>query len=534
MVTGPEGLRRVAVQYRTVAFAALSCLLVANAVRADVQLTVVPATIELQGREPASVLVIVKSTAESLEGVRLSNLADPTLAVAPGGAEVASLPAGGSHAWAVQVTSRADEFEKRKLVFQVHFEAEAAGAAESQPGVRAIAVDVTGREPPLLSNLATLEVVPLQGSIGEMRPAHVALVVRNTSHRVLTLTHVCCRRPFELEVQRVGGEPRSPALEDHDALPLTCVTPVRLDPISIGPGDSEAVELKVGLGASGIQPGKQKLVFEAVLQWEYFGRKQIGSLVRDHEVELGIVGESQLLTLLGVPSFLVLPGFLVIVTMSLLWRLGWKPPEKDANASFPLPAAQPEFWVVAVAISIAAVPLYWLTGRNYLAGYALRDLVLVYGGSIALGAIVYTVILLILRAVHRSRQKRLFSARDDPLTVLRKLHKAGLTLSLPRVEWQDGGKTFQGFLVVPEKIHRDGMDVWIAPQILLDVASLDAEVGKNLEECLNNPDEVEELADFLQSQGVGASFEAKGLTRLRRVKAQDVTVKNPDVFVRRE
>jgi len=98
--------------------------------------------------------------------------------------------------------------------------------------------------------------------------------------------------------------------------------------------------------ASRIQPGASQVLYQLTIVYSKNGRQTQTSKVITQDVELGILGESGIMTVLGlnvfsIPFFLVLPGFLFLVIWSsfrpkkLCWRRKKKSP---SSGSPPLPS----------------------------------------------------------------------------------------------------------------------------------------------------------------------------------------------------
>jgi hypothetical protein len=141
------------------------------------------------------------------------------------------------------------------------------------------------------------------------------------------------------------------------------------------------------------------------------------------KVTIGIPGLSDALQFLGIPSLLLLPGALVILTFltMLPWLTGL--PQVDWK--------KPALLLLAVLLSFAAAYLYpWVTGRwlglarDYLRGYELRDVVYVWAGSMVVGVVaalvvisIYWICVIIRWLVERNEPR----ADDQPIDILKKL-----------------------------------------------------------------------------------------------------------------
>jgi hypothetical protein len=153
--------------------------------------------------------------------------------------------------------------------------------------------------------------------------------------------------------------------------------------MTLAPQQSRAVPITVTAG-NAVQPGKHLLLFEIDLEQVKYGYAWTETLIATQAFTIGILGESEILTAIGVPSFLLLPGFLIVVSFRMLWT--GVPPKRRLD----LDPKSADFWLIAILLSLGAAFLYpLLTGwlgqpRNYLEGYGLRDIVNVWFGSVGL------------------------------------------------------------------------------------------------------------------------------------------------------
>jgi hypothetical protein len=180
-----------------------------------------------------------------------------------------------------------------------------------------------------------------------------------------------------------------------------------------------------------------------------------GNLIHHQDLETSVRGEASVLTALGVPSLLLLPGFLMIATIGLLWRLGFRVGRASAT-QFPLQTTDPTYWVVVIALSLllTASPLI---GRDLSLGYGLHDIKELWLRSLGLAAASWLVLVAGARLPLLFWRKTFgWSAEDDPVTVLQKLGRRGRGTVLQRVAL--GGET--GYLLLA-----DGRRPWLCPPI---------------------------------------------------------------------
>jgi hypothetical protein len=167
-----------------------------------------------------------------------------------------------------------------------------------------------------------------------------------------------------------------------------------------------------------------------------------------------------LLKVLGVPSFLLLPGCLFIFAMQLLMAFGLYGVKKDSRIPN-LPITSPGFWIIAVSYSGVFAWFYSLATKNdYLARYGVTDLRNVWLSSIVIGGAVFC---LIGWKTREQRNLRVPDPDDPPLNILQKMRRNGLKILAPKVQFTMNGIALDGFLI--EKLDDDQTKVWVAPEI---------------------------------------------------------------------
>ncbi|HEX6373982.1 MAG TPA: hypothetical protein VF006_33950 [Longimicrobium sp.] len=209
-------------------------------------------------------------------------------------------------------------------------------------------------------------------------------------------------------------------------------------PLQLAPGETRVVAYDVRL-AGGITPGQQTLVFDVPVSWRAGGETVTGNAVASTPLTLAVLGESELLKVLTLPSLLFVPGFLILVMLGLLWRVEafarWRP-----RLTLPSKPVEPEFWVISITASMAVwlvVRLLWK--RNVLAAYNARDVASIWLGSLAAGIAIFLAVV----AVYRVWQ----NWQRSPMRVLDSLANRERTLVLPRVRFTVGDREGTGFLL---------------------------------------------------------------------------------------
>lgn len=432
----------------------------------EVEVELVPTSVKLPSEGDVEVLVVARNpVTHTLRDVRLSSFTDAGVNVTVEAPASNVLVPYGALAWTLRL-SQADE---GPVGGTVHVRIDYLWVAEDQgrdvPGVVHDSLEVTARQPEPAEEVAQVRVETAVTSLMQHRPAMVCLVVTNVSDLPLQVTEISARGP-------------------------EFVTFAELEPtagVTLAPREARAFPFEVGATGT-VRPGKHLLMYEVAYQWRKAGSMRTGTAIATHEVQVGVLGESEILTVLGVPSFLVLPGFLTVMTVGLLWRF-----RAPGSREFPLKAKEAEFWVVAITLSLFAALIYpVVTGwrgepRSYLEGYGLGDVMQVWFGSVLLGTVGYLAAATGLNL--RGRVARLYWARrrpspaDSPVIVLRKLHRQGLGVTLPQVTVEVEGAVQQAFVLEQAKADRETM--WVGPSMVVNWApGADNELRKKVHDQL--------------------------------------------------
>ncbi|MCB9712790.1 MAG: hypothetical protein H6712_02980 [Myxococcales bacterium] len=368
----------------------------------------------------------------------------------------------------------------------VHLQLEYTAANTARVAVAQL--DVAQQDQEALAELVQLEIHTALQHLDDGGSGVIHLVLRNVSAAPLRVDGVSTRAPSFVE------------LRDDGAWPVT-----------LAAGDSYTVSYALQ-GADTVRPGKHELLFEAQVEATVHGCLHKGHLVAAHELEAGVYGESAILTALGIPSILLLPGFLMLLTASLLWKLGLRPPKAAPASEFPLAAKDALFWAVAIGLSLGAAATL---GTDLREGYGLGTIQWLWGRSVCIGAAGYLLVVAIMAGVVWARtrwlaQRQWSSRAMSPIAILRKLHARG---EGPIKPYTDDGK-----LVV---LAADEEGAWVC-------APIEVEWKNDTEEKTQIRDRIEEVAE-------DPSGSCEDLARLleegERIGA--VTVRHPKTSVRR-
>jgi hypothetical protein len=242
--------------------------------------------------------------------------------------------------------------------------------------------------------------------------------------------------------------------------------------VEIGPRGEELLPITVRV-ANRVQPGKHLLIFPVRVAWT--GRDGAGEATRfvTHEAEIGVLGESDILLALAVPSFLLLPGFLVVAVFGIVWKAFGR------DAGILSDAKSKTFWVAAITMSLLMAVMYPLVGHDYLQGYGARDVARIWMVSALAGSVLAAFVHFGDRLharvqtqnrerveAERARQEieRTPALGDTPLQALRKLHLRGVKgIRLKTARKEGAGDVSLGFRLT--ELNGDG-GAWVAPAVV--------------------------------------------------------------------
>lgn len=273
-------------------------------------------------------------------------------------------------------------------------------------------------------------------------------------------------------------------------------------PIALAPQQAVALEYLVE-GAEQVQAGKHTLVFVSELTWQRGAQTMHATLTTSHKFSVGVLGESEILTVIGVPSFLLLPGFLMVAAFRFLKTRVYP---KEASS---LELKSPEFWMLAVFLSgLAAFAYPYLTTwvkwlgppRDYLSGYGLRDIMIVWNGSVLCGALAWSVWYGGGRLYRWTLFRNVPTENDTELQTMQKLAGNKMGFALEQVDIQIGGQTQRVFLLERERASRS--KVWVAPPIHYWIVSPELDqLITAFNNLLDQTDKADEMA-YVMREGI--------------------------------
>lgn len=457
----------------------LALALLPAAAHGQASLEVTPSKIDVASIEQPQALTArlrLRSPDEaSLSAIRLTTFSNDgiTVGLAAGEtAELATLAGSDEHLWSLVLRPARPLAKTAKVVFEVTM-TEHPKAEDTVPRQRHLFATLEIEPAPAdpVAGFVTLEIKASEATASRQRPATLYVLLRNKKDFAVEITELTWQAPHFIAL-RAGGT---------DCGEATAAAPAPAPPGSLGGYQQIVLPFLVCPGEQ-IVPGKHVVLAAARVAVDGSERAVLSA---SHEVEIGVLGESELLNLLGVPSLLLLPGFLLLIT----WRMLHSMLVASGEAGFRLKPKEADFWAVAIALSLCFSFAYpWLTEtllpegrRDYLVAYGLQDLVYVYAAAIALGLLCFLVGRLVVLVVERIAAARLARslplAADTPLAALRKLERVRGSTELPACHLASATADQELLELAP---WSKGDTLWLAPPILVAIKDrfADAEEGR--------------------------------------------------------
>lgn len=315
------------------------------------------------------------------------------------------LPSSGDLSWVVEVTGNETLPSPAKLVVQLSYSS--SDAVQSTAIVAGTAA-ITLQTPLSVAGAIKATLLPSEAALDELKPLDLRLHIDNPTRRTVEIDKIELGPSLTYLELTVGKHDTSVAPGGTLAVPLTLTTK---------PSVPGTYALVVGFNAR---------FRDSPLGWE--------PTAAQGKITIGLPGVADALQFLGIPSFLLLPGALMILTFVTLLPWITRLPEIDWK--------KPGLLLLAVILSFAAAYIYpelktyhLGTGHDYLRGYDMWDVVYVWSGSMAVGAAAVTLVAI---AFWSTVAARFYLARylepdqnDSAIKILRKLHRRGKPFRLP-------------------------------------------------------------------------------------------------------
>src|SRR5712692_9746939 len=429
-------------------------------------------------------------------------------------------------AWKLQLYNDGQDPTSGTIYVEIKYKSQVQGGSQAVPRVAFASFKVKSQD---IAELAEVHVNTTLESLEHEHPGRVYIVVTNKSNQSIKVEDILPAGPDFIAFDSYFETRKNQQKDQKKEQELT-----------LSPRQIRAFQIDVKADKK-VQSGNHLLVFTIQLEW---GDWQKRNLVATQNVKVGVLGESVLLQLLGVPSFLVLPGFLVLVMWGLLWTMGLRKSKFDTG-QFPLQFSQqpanPQFWVVAITFSMLILAVYIWFYPDFHRIYGLNDIVLIWlVSAIVLGVGGYLLIAN-LRIYYLRQQTP--SETDEPIDILEKLDRQelGVFLDTVNVNVKPGDTTQTRSALLLQESRDDRVTSWVGPGILVTFKpGTDQQVKDRIAEQIKHKRNARALAMLLKEGLKKKVLEVAwkpldgspdAISSPYEVKTADIQITKPDYFV---
>jgi hypothetical protein len=308
--------------------------------------------------------------------------------------------------------------------------------------------------------------------LNDFRPGYIYLTVENCSDSLLTIDRiVIAEKPSFISIKSSLFD-TAVVSSRESSLPYKQGEPVQAGEWRVYPVYVTATDQ--------VRPGDHLLLFNIFFHHNLKAPKY-GSVLAEHKLKVKVFGEDEVLgALSNAVTFLMFPGFIMIVAFGLVWNVFLRGENAEKFSAYFKSGKITDlrFWVIAITLSLfmAVFGYPWLTEqlkfigrRDYLYGYGFHDIVWMWLLSVFLGVTISLATVLIffgwkkfIELKKNSDFEKDFKETDDPIIFLKKMVKKGLDNAvLVRVTKKDSKE--MGWSVEPDTLGKK--EFWIIPAI---------------------------------------------------------------------
>ena len=389
-----------------------------------------PATLEGQivtSNEPLQVQLRLKAGAQDLSEIALATFSNDPVTISvvgePTAASLAALPANAEHVWTLRIEPRKGAAFSTGAVAVYASVAFKQGRDVPRQRYAFQTLKITAPQAVTIPALIDIEIKGSLQAVSHERRGRLFVIVTNKHSQAVRVTNIALSELPFIKFGTFHPEPPPPSFKLGTSDP-----DFKDERFSTVPyGEARVFSYEV-VPSDQIVPGKYPVV---VVVSAGTSNGISGTATKTQEVELTVLGESDLLSKLGAPSLLFLPGVLFLLTWQMLWSIGKTAVERGEYKMTPTSGS---FWLVAVVISLLAAKIY--PGavrliidkdekRDYLVSYGLIDFIYVFALTIAAAAALFLLWCLLRWIGGQIKAWVLYlntpNEDDTPISILRKL-----------------------------------------------------------------------------------------------------------------
>lgn len=426
-----------------------------------------PATVDgriVSSAEPVHAQVRLKALTQDLSDISLSAFSNEAVTVTivgePSAARLSSLAANAEHAWTLRIEPKGAAFTSGAISVNVTA-AFKQGRDEPRQRYAAQTLKITAPAAATIPALIDFEIKGSLQALSHERKGRLFVVVTNKHSQAVRVTDINLPEPPYIKF----GKPE-PDFKDE-----------RFSGVPYGEARVFSYEV---IASDQVVPGK----YPAIVTVSAGVPNGIsGAVVKMQEVELTVLGESDLLSKIGAPSLLFLPGVLFLLAWQILWSFRKTAAERDEYKMTPTSGS---FWVIAVVISLGfgawiypwAVQLVFRKKRDYLVAYGLMDFIYIFTLTLAAACAIYLLWLVLLWALAQIKAWIVYfntpNETDLPLAILKKLGRLRGDTRFRQAHPAGGNAAHLALILEP---WREPAFLWLTPPAVLretDAATADA------------------------------------------------------------
>ncbi|MCA2652701.1 hypothetical protein [Microcystis sp. M061S2] len=341
-----------------------------------VVLDIIPSPIQLAPGEKVTGLVVAHNqSAEILTDLTLTSIDAAAILITIEPIETSSrspLEPDGEKAWRFTVTRSDRESITRTTYFRLSYRYRGSkGQIIARDALAPLTLQAYSFTS--LKKIASARIETTLNLLQEQRDNFLYLIVTNLSNIPIQIEGLKHHQPNFLELKLLDNS-------------QTAISSAPFQPIPLAPQSSQIFSFQAK-AQNAVQAGRELVMFDIALSWEERHQLRTGTLIATHQFDANIVGESEILKLMGIPLFFLIPGVLILLVYKSLWNRS----TPNENFQETLDILKPTFLIIAIPLSLFLTLMYptlsgWLgDSRNLLVAYGLQDIFNIWIFSLLIG-----------------------------------------------------------------------------------------------------------------------------------------------------
>jgi hypothetical protein len=272
------------------------------------------------------------------------------------------------------------------------------------------------KTPTVLNDLAKIEINPKDIVIREAEQPFILIEIQNVSEYTLEINSLEIRHPSfigfssSIPSYNLSADCKTSNNTEKSVVPLN---------LSLKAYEIREIPMTACLFEKGTLLGQQAVILEFDTNWtENKASNRSGILRKTLSINVeSFAGSSSIISVLGVPSFFLLPGFLMISIFLLFWSLL---PHKIFKIT--LEPKSINFWVLSVSLSLLFT---WISSQSnnlqYFTNFTMQKILKIWANGIMWGFLLF--ILMVIAEYVLVLSEKNPRGTDSPLTIFRKMKR---------------------------------------------------------------------------------------------------------------